>query len=549
MMLALVPEEVQALRVVELALDDIDLILGSRLAGEVKPAFQSKTVGRVAALEIPELLKIELLERTRSDKAVPELLKAPEDPNSDFRSSETTALHNLVNVGATPGLLKEIEDPEYSVREGETAALENLGSVEEVSGLLVEAVPSLLKALEDPDPKVRRSAAEALGKLGSMEAIPGLLKALEDPDPDVRWIAVLPLGNLGNMEAIPGLLKALEDPDSDVRWVAAMALGNLGNVEAIPSLLKVLEDPDSNVCWSVTEALGNLGSVEAIPGLLRAIEHSAYNIRCSATEILGNLGSMEAIPGLLKALEDPDSHMRWIAAMSLGNLGSVEAVPGLLKAIEDPDSDVRRMGAEASEKLGSSLLLATLWRSRLKEPKADYLKDAIASIQSRCKFYNYEIASGIIPSGQAIEVFFSYAPKDQDLRDALETHLSLLERQKIITSWHDQKILPGTDRAQVINHHLNTANIILLLISANSLASDNCYDIEIRRSLERHHDGEARVIPILLRPVDYQNAIFSRLPMLPANGKFVTQWDNQDEAFEAIAQGIREAVMEIRRRA
>jgi len=174
---------------------------------------------------------------------------------------------------------------------------------------------------------------------------------------------------------------------------------------------------------------------------------------------------------------------------------------------------------------------------------------AIASIQARCKFYNYEIASGIIPAGQSIEVFFSYAPKDQDLRDALETHLSLLERQKIITSWHDQQILPGTDRAQVIDHHLNTANIILLLISANSLASDNCYDIEIRRSLERHHAGEARVIPILLRPVDYQNAIFSRLPMLPANGQFVTQWDNQDEAFEAIAQGIRETVMEIRRRA
>ena len=85
---------------------------------------------------------------------------------------------------------------------------------------------------------------------------------------------------------------------------------------------------------------------------------------------------------------------------------------------------------------------------------------------------------------------------------------------------------------------LNTADIILLLISPNSLSDDTCYDIEIKRAMERHQAGAARVIPILLRPVDWQGALFSQLPVLPKNQQPVTSWDNRDEAFQAIAEGI-----------
>jgi TIR domain len=117
----------------------------------------------------------------------------------------------------------------------------------------------------------------------------------------------------------------------------------------------------------------------------------------------------------------------------------------------------------------------------------------------------------------------------------------------VITSWDSRQILPGEERSQVISDRLNTADIILLLISSDSMASDNCYKVEITRAIERHQAGEARVIPILLRPVDWQGASFSSLTVLPKNQQPVTRWDNQDEVFLEIAKEIKEAAIELRR--
>lgn len=139
-----------------------------------------------------------------------------------------------------------------------------------------------------------------------------------------------------------------------------------------------------------------------------------------------------------------------------------------------------------------------------------------------------------------IEVFYSYAHEDETLRNALEKHLSLLRRQGLISSWHDRQIVPGTDWAKAISTHLETATLILLLISVDFLASDYCYGIEVERAMERHEVGEARVIPILLRPVEnWRSTRFGKLQALPSNGIPVVSWHNQDNAFVNIVQGIR----------
>jgi hypothetical protein len=148
---------------------------------------------------------------------------------------------------------------------------------------------------------------------------------------------------------------------------------------------------------------------------------------------------------------------------------------------------------------------------------------------------------------KALEVFFSYSHKDQDLRDQLETHLSLLKNQGFISSWHDRKIIAGTEWAGEIDAHLNTAQIILLLISSDFLASTYCYGIEVTRAMERHNAGEARVIPIILRPCDWHSAPFGKLQALPTDGKPVDSrnWYNKDEAFYNVSQGIRKAVEDL----
>src|SRR6266700_6674944 len=146
---------------------------------------------------------------------------------------------------------------------------------------------------------------------------------------------------------------------------------------------------------------------------------------------------------------------------------------------------------------------------------------------------------------QTVEIFFSYSHKDQRFRDQLETHLSLLKREGYVSSWHDRKIGAGEEWAGQIDDHLNTAQIILLLISADFVASDYCYDIEMRRALARHDAGEARVIPIILRGADWKNAPFGKLTALPTDGKPISNWSKRDDAYLNVVTNIRKAVKEL----
>ncbi len=101
-----------------------------------------------------------------------------------------------------------------------------------------------------------------------------------------------------------------------------------------------------------------------------------------------------------------------------------------------------------------------------------------------------------------VEVFYSYADVDAPLLDKLEKHLRLLQREELITPWHKRHIGAGRDWKKALDEHLNTASVILLLISADFVASDYCYGVEMQRAMERHEAGEARVIPIVLRPTE-----------------------------------------------
>jgi hypothetical protein len=112
-------------------------------------------------------------------------------------------------------------------------------------------------------------------------------------------------------------------------------------------------------------------------------------------------------------------------------------------------------------------------------------------------------------------IFFSYSHKDEALRDELETHLSMLKRQGFITTWQDRRIAAGDILDPMINAHLESADVVLLLVSPDFLASDYCYDKEMSRALERHEAGKCRVIPVILRPSDWHDAPFRKLLAAP----------------------------------
>ena len=149
------------------------------------------------------------------------------------------------------------------------------------------------------------------------------------------------------------------------------------------------------------------------------------------------------------------------------------------------------------------------------------------------------------PLSNAIKIFYSYSHNDEGLRDELGKHLAPLRREGTIVDWHDRKIGAGKEWEGEIEEHLNTAHIVLLLVSSDFIASDYCYDVEMQRARDRHEAGEARVIPVILRPADWKAAPFGKLLALPTDGQAVTLWDNQDAAFTNIAEGIRKVVEEL----
>ena len=143
---------------------------------------------------------------------------------------------------------------------------------------------------------------------------------------------------------------------------------------------------------------------------------------------------------------------------------------------------------------------------------------------------------------RAVQVFYSYSHKDEALRDALETHLALMKWQNVIETWHDRKITAGAEWKEQIDEHLAQADVILLLVSPDFLASDYCCDVEMKEALTRHEHGQARVIPIILRPCDWKTAPFAKLQALPRDAHPVTRWEDKDEAWLDVANGIRRAV-------
>jgi parallel beta-helix repeat protein len=151
-----------------------------------------------------------------------------------------------------------------------------------------------------------------------------------------------------------------------------------------------------------------------------------------------------------------------------------------------------------------------------------------------------------IVSSKGIKLFISYSHKDDELRTELEKHLSALNHQGLVSAWHDRKIGAGEDWREVIDEHLNVSQIILLLISSDFLASKYCIEEEMKRAMERHQSGEARVIPIILRHVNWDGLPFSDLQALPTNAEPVKDgnWKSSDAAFKDVVEGLKKVIQD-----
>jgi hypothetical protein len=120
-----------------------------------------------------------------------------------------------------------------------------------------------------------------------------------------------------------------------------------------------------------------------------------------------------------------------------------------------------------------------------------------------------------------------------------------MERRGMIDSWHDRQIGAGDDWKERIDDNLQHADIILVLVSSDFIASDYCYEKEMIRALERHEKKEAVLIPVILRDVNWVGAPFAKIQALPKDAKAVTLWADRDSAWRDVAVGIEKVVADI----
>lgn len=356
-------------RVVKLALE-VDLYLGARLAGEVKPEFQKRTIDLVISeceqRKLPPLIKVTCLHQSRSIYSIQSLVEALNEPNADTQEKALQALEEIADATVLPNLLQVIENPD-----GRSYPL-----VMDVIDLLVlldsknTTLPKLLDLLKSQYPGIRDIAALALGRFNTRECIPDLVQALNDPTIRVRRAVVSSLGEMGYQEIIPELLKMLDKqgeeydermfstaafalakldfeqafshPDAEVRGAAIYLLEKRNPEIALPMLKAALKDTNFYVRRQAILVVGQVKAKEFVEDIFQALEYPDITVQMEAASALGQICSVEIIPELLKKLKTQESRTRRAVVDTMRNLDSEQAVPGLFQALVDSDQSVRR---------------------------------------------------------------------------------------------------------------------------------------------------------------------------------------------------------------
>ncbi len=140
------------------------------------------------------------------------------------------------------------------------------------------------------------------------------------------------------------------------------------------------------------------------------------------------------------------------------------------------------------------------------------------------------------------KALISYSHKDESFRSDLIAALATAVRANELEVWSDHCLLPGQNLDEEILSQLNEADVILLLVSPDFIASDYCFRKELQIALERHRNGRAVVVPVVIRPTDWAGAPFTHLMMLPYDAKPVSTWSNADEAWLNVAQSLRRLI-------
>jgi HEAT repeat protein len=363
LMLALVNDKTQALRVVKLAIDDVDWILGGRLSTEIQKRFRPQAINHINKLTIPDWLKERLL------RLIQEINLDSEFDPSISRSKDIDSESQLYKRIAETCVLLSNADGKQAWEF--THWLDRMHPFDEISKKLVgkQIIPCLLKLADHPDPDMRWCVAHSLLLVGDYSATQALLLLLKDPSDDVRKSAALALSQIRDENSISGLIELLQNPSNspertpDLRRVSSLALCSIGGRQVAISAIPLLDSLDEAIRWHAIDILGDIQNELSTFGLISALRDSSSKIRSKAAYSLGWCDDERVVPELINHLwKAPKNHDECCSIVnSLGEIGDERAIPELRHFLSQSDDDnLKEKILLAIGKIGNESVIADL---------------------------------------------------------------------------------------------------------------------------------------------------------------------------------------------
>ncbi|HIK30652.1 MAG TPA: HEAT repeat domain-containing protein [Oscillatoriales cyanobacterium M4454_W2019_049] len=512
LMLALVGEETQAVRVVRLALE-VDGMLGARLAGEVKREFQQKALDLINVDRLPngsevsDWLRVELLGRTRSRFALPILQSFLNSQNLEVVKRATFWLGFMGYPEAVPSLRQKlsklnrwIESPmsleDYHLLRLWKPDFEPEQTWKKVSQKILSLEIDILEAIAKLSPqdailKLRNLLPESisiyfsinscdsrihklLGNIDiyfSLDYARQILEECNNPN-QINQAAELILAT-GKLDEVTLFTQRLNyESDLQIRKSLIEALGMFDTPEAVGALVKLLEDPDSSIQKLVINTLIKRKPVSAIEILIPYLNNTNANVRWYASCVIAELHNSAAIPVLLERLQDEHLHIRRTAVELLGKLENDRVIPSLIAILEDPDDSIRRSAAISLANLNREEAIPELIKALYYYPQRGYRDPVVKALgkfgtneivmQHLTEALNQGLKAAAIPLGMIGK------------EEAIPTLLELL-RDPSQTSFKTQEITDALVHLISLGHTSIIETLISNLENINSIALTDPY--------------------------------------------------------------------------
>ena len=363
----------------------------------------------------------EVLVRTWQDSSTSYILPLLESSNRDMRLAAARILGEVQCNVAVHGLVKLLNDPHALIRQAAVTALGQIGNH--------AAIPHLTISLNDDNYQVRHLAQQSILQIQgldftsvsssenlawdyyglvsqkkSSEIVALALNMLQSDDFTARYEAVEILSKVEGTEALNALLQALKDQDYCVRMTAIDAIAPRVNDQVLPNLVQMITDDYPDVRAAVVSAIARIDGPKVIPHLLKALSDQDSSVRSIAAREIGLTAnqisqheSQAVLLYLINALKDPDLFVRQNTVVTICKLGNKSALPRLWEALADENYLVRSNAAETIATLGDASEIPALW-DRHRQAPADYLKEALQTLQNKNKRYNYDISQTPLPA-------------------------------------------------------------------------------------------------------------------------------------------------------